>query len=105
MNDDIPKELQDFDFNEIGNNQQNIWRLRDELNATRRWLRENTVTPEGGPSFEEEPAMHGYVNAMRDAKAKGLVPGGTLRPGVTVTKNGRYSMAGKGFVKASEAFL
>lgn len=46
MNEEIPRELQDFDFAEIGNNQQNIWRLRDELNATRRWLRQNTVSPE-----------------------------------------------------------
>lgn len=46
MNQEIPPELQDFNFAEIGNNQQNIWRLRDELNATRRWLRENTVSEE-----------------------------------------------------------
>lgn len=43
MNDDIPVEIQDFDFPEMTNNQVNIWRLRDELNATRKWLRENTV--------------------------------------------------------------
>jgi len=55
MSEEVPKELQDFDFAEIGNNQQNIWRLRDELNATRRWIRENTVTP-------EENDEEGYFN-------------------------------------------
>lgn len=44
MNDEIPKELQDFEFPELTNNQLNIWRLRDELNATRKWIRENAVS-------------------------------------------------------------
>lgn len=79
---EIPVELQDFDFAEIGNNQQNIWRLRDELNATRRWLRENTVNEE---KDEEEER--------------------TLKPDVVITKNGRYFIPGKGFIKPENAFL
>ena len=83
MNQEIPPALQDFDFAEIGNNQQNIWRLRDELNATRRWLRENTV------NIEEEDESEDKV----------------LKEGVTITKNGKYYMKGKGFIKEVEAFL
>jgi hypothetical protein len=85
MTEETPLELRDFDFPEIGNNQQNIWRLRDELNATRRWIRENTVTPE----YEEEEEPTGQ----------------RLREGVTITKNGRYSLKGVGFIKESEAYI
>lgn len=84
MNEDIPIELQDFDFPELTNNQVNIWRLRDELNATRRWLRENTVDVD-----EEE---------MQESSER------QLKPGVSITKNGRFVLQGKGFIKESEAY-
>lgn len=81
MNDEIPSELRDFDFAEIGNNQQNIWRLRDELNATRRWLRENTVNPEEETLVDRE-----------------------LKPGVTFNGVNQYRLDGK-LIKKEEAFL
>ena len=40
---EIPEELQDVSFEELTNNQQNIWKLLDSLNATRKWIRENIV--------------------------------------------------------------
>lgn len=76
-------ELEDFDFAEVGNNQQNIWRLRDELNATRRWLRANTV-------FEEDIPVPIALE---------------LKPGVKMTKNGRYIKEGVGFISKDEAFV
>lgn len=73
MNDEIPVELQDFSFDELTNNQQNIWRLRDELNATRRWIRENTVTPEEEPEEsvgEEGECTHENSYQMRPGLMK-----------------------------------
>lgn len=72
MNDEIPPELQDLNFPEIGNNQQNIWMLRDGLNATRKWLRENTVTPDENTSdfgtismLEQAVCLHENSYQMR----------------------------------------
>lgn len=77
-------EITDFDFPEIGNNQQNIWRLRDELNATRRWIREHVV-------FEEEEEITDLAE-------------GILREGVIVTRNGRYMRNGR-LIPKTEAFV
>lgn len=93
MNDEIPVELQDFDFPELTNNQQNIWRLRDELNATRRWIRENAVS-EGSDAAEQFDQAVEFIAEQRE-----------IRPGVRVTKNGRYYIPGKGFIKPENAFL
>ncbi len=61
MNDEIPVELQDIDFQELTNNQQNIWKLKDELNATRRWIRENAVSPE---TLAQEEAIQKINHAV-----------------------------------------
>lgn len=63
MIEDIPVEIKDFDFPEMTNNQVNIWRLRDELNATRRWIRENAVTPD--EDFEEEEILCLHTNSYQ----------------------------------------
>jgi len=94
MNEEIPKELQDFDFAEIGNNQQNIWRLRDELNATRRWLRENTVDVE---EDEDDYQLNYPKEGLIEVDLK-------LKEGVSITKNGKYYIPGKGFIKEADAY-
>ncbi len=63
MSEEIPAELQDIEFAELTNNQQNIWRIRDELNATRKWIRENAVTPTD--DFQEEACTHENSYQMR----------------------------------------
>lgn len=44
--------LEDVSFPELTNNQQNVWLLRDELNATRRWIKDHVVFEE---DMEEDP--------------------------------------------------
>ena len=55
MNEQIPIELQDFEFPDMTNNQINIWKLKDELNDTRRWIRENAVNEESEEEQEQDP--------------------------------------------------
>lgn len=55
--------------------------------------------------IHEEVVMHNVGLNPRHELVKTPDPLGTLRPGVRVTKNSKYYIPGKGFIKKEDAFI
>ena len=85
-------------FPEVTSNQINIALVADKLNELIADHNRRFPDPEPDNAFLQAipPDFSGVLSAPHAAQ---------LKPGVTITRNGRYSLAGKGLIKASEAFI